>query len=248
MYKEVILHSLSKSNVNVFDEVITAIEYEFHKPVTNIQEMKFRQDKKRKGDIWEAFCKDWLLATGMYINVWLLQEYNQTFNINHSKQDNGIDIIAQTYIGEWYAIQCKYRSKGKVTWKSLSTFIALCERTGPVINGQVSIPGSWGKYIVMTNTTGVTHKLPKTAKDKSICRKTFQNTSRDHWLRMIDKDQGYKLMPPDLINNLQELKIATPSVPIKSLQLVVLRSEKSVSQPKDLDDLRKRRLAYFEKN
>jgi hypothetical protein len=238
MHRTVILQSLSKSNVNVFDEVVAAIEYEFNKPAVTIQEMKERVNKKTKGDIWEAFCKDWLLATGNYQNVWLLEEYNQIFTNNLSRQDNGIDIIAKTNTG-WQAIQCKYRNKGKVTWKSLSTFIALCERTGPPTNTEGHI--SWEKYVVMTNSTGITHKLPKTSKDKSICQKTFQNTTRDHWLRMIGKDHGNKLVPdpiPQLPSTITDI--------VKPLQLLVIRP--NTSQPKDLDELRQKRLARFEPN
>lgn len=220
MYRDIILHALSKSNVNVFDEVIAAIEYEFSRPARDIQEMKNRDNKKKKGDIWEAFCKDWLLATENYIKVWLLDEYNEEFHRTFlTKQDNGIDIIAQTNTG-LQSIQCKYKNRGKISWKTLSTFLALSERTGP-----------WEKYIVMTNSTGVTHKLPKTVKDKSICQKTFRNTTREHWLRMIGKDIGYQLIPE-----------------IKPLQLVVLKPDviNITTQPKDLDELRRRRLARFE--
>lgn len=237
MHRQVILSSLSKPNINIFGEVIAAIEYEFNKSASNIKEMKDRENKKKKGDIWENFCKDWLIASGKYIRVWLLNEYNNEFsppasivsnnetNITTisslydrlssekqrtfiSKQDNGIDIIAQTTDG-WHAIQCKYRKKGKVSWTSLSTFIALCERTGP-----------WDKYIVMTNSTGVTHKLPKTPKDKSICKGTFESTTRDHWLKMIGKDTGYKL---------------------NSVQPII-----HPNKTPDLDELRRLRLSRFE--
>ncbi|CAH6420293.1 Restriction endonuclease [uncultured virus] len=241
MHRNIILHALSKPNINVFDEVISAIEYEFNKPARDIKEMKDRANKKKKGDIWEQFCKDWLLGTGNYSQVWLLDEYNQEFHhivpkivpdktittikdIKHqeyiskqsgpmnrtfiSKQDNGIDIIAQTTTGQWFAIQCKYRNKGKVSWGTLSTFLALCHRTGP-----------WDKYIVMTNSTGITHKLPKTPKDKSICQTTFKNTTREHWLKMIGKDTGQRL-------------VQDPIIPIiKPLQLLVLNPGITPVQP-----------------
>lgn len=194
MHRNIIQSNLYKPNVNIFEEIIKGIEYEFSKPVSSISEMKERDNKKRKGDIWESFCKDWLLASGKYINVWLLNEYNDSFPHNNfiSKQDDGIDIIAQSSVG-WDAIQCKYRRKGKVTWKSLSTFIALCSRTGPPDD----IHHSWNKFIVMTNSHGISHKLPRTHQDKSICFSTFKNTKLDHWRRMV----GLNVSSPHIISS-----------------------------------------------
>jgi hypothetical protein len=181
MLKKTITRLLSVPDVNIFDGCIEAIEIEHGKPVTNLSDLKKREDKKKKGDVWELFCKDWLLASDKYKNVWLFQEWIRYCSEKQcstkglkSKQDNGIDIIAEVEDGTFVAIQCKYRKdKKKVTWNSLSTFIGLCERTGP-----------WDQYIVMTNGSGVTRKVPKSKKDKSICIGTFRGTPRIQWLKM----------------------------------------------------------------
>jgi hypothetical protein len=222
MHRNVISRYLSKSEVNIFDEIEREIEYEFNKPVSSIQDMKDRDNKKRKGDIWESFCKDWLMASGKYIHVWLLDEYNVDYpEAFMSRQDNGIDIIGQTNDG-WHAIQCKYRKqtarKVSVDWKSLSTFLAMCERT------RAHDKSMWQKYVVITNCPGVTRKLPRTSKDKSICRKSFQNTSRDHWLRMINKNTS------NILNQ-----------PITSLNII----RNLPSQSNNIDELREKRLKYF---
>lgn len=178
-----LLSTCSSENEKIFDGCIHAIEMEFGKPVTSMMDLKKREDKKAKGDIWERFCKDWLLASGKYVNVWLFQEWILYCELNKknakglkSKQDNGIDLIAQTESG-YVAVQCKYRqdSSKKVSWNGLSTFIGLCERTGP-----------WQQYIVMTNCRGVTRKIPKSKKDKSICIGTFRKTPRVQWLKMAE--------------------------------------------------------------
>lgn len=190
MHKPIISRALSKPNANVFDEIISSIEYEFTKPVTSITEMKERDNKKRKGDIWELFSRDWLLASDTYVNVWLLSDYISIYpNSFLTKQDNGIDLIGKTTNGMWHAIQCKYRSgKSRVDWKSLSTFIALCERSK-------SPDGTpWDKHVVVTNCASVTHKLPKTSKDKSICLRSLRNTKRDHWLKIINKENTHSLI------------------------------------------------------
>ena len=63
--------------------------------------------------------------------------------------------------------------KNVVTWKHLSTFYALVLRTGP-----------WAQYIVMTNCDYCRHMGKKTAKDVSICLKTFQNITQEQWVQM----------------------------------------------------------------
>jgi len=59
-------------------------------------------------------------------NVWLLREglpSNIKKKLNIPVADEGIDIIAQTYSGEFWAIQCKFKaSKEPPTMRELSTF------------------------------------------------------------------------------------------------------------------------------
>jgi len=62
-----------------------------------------------------------------------------------------------------------------VTWKALSTFYALCLRTGP-----------WEKYIVMTNCSYVRHQGKKSPKDVSICLKKLQGMTKTQWTAMCD--------------------------------------------------------------
>ena len=181
MLKKTITKLLSVANANIFDGCVEAIEIEHGRPVTNLCDLKKREDKKKKGDLWEVFCRDWLDASDKYKNVWLFQDWIQYCSEKQisskglqSKQDNGIDIIVELTNGKFGAVQCKYRKDMKrVTWNTLSTFIGLCERTGP-----------WEQYIVMTNGRGVTRKVPKSKKDKSICIGTFRTTSRTQWLKM----------------------------------------------------------------
>ena len=233
MHRSVISKTINTDR-NVFDAIVHAITMDFTKCVSNVKDMRERDSMKRKGDIWELFCKDWLLASGNYVAVYLLDQYNSQFGCV-TRQDNGIDILAQTTTG-WHAIQCKYRSKGYVTWKMLSTFIALCERTGP-----------WDKYIVMTNAKGVTHKLPRTPKDKSICYRTFASTPREHWMRIIGTDHQYRRLCDDTASlsstilsvpdqHSQPISKVLPSKPIKSKTKTTL----------SIEELRALRLQHFQ--
>lgn len=63
-------------------------------------------------------------------NVWLLRENNVPFEVkkylNLTNSDEGIDIVAETFKGEFWAIQCKFKSKNSPpTVKELSTFTNL---------------------------------------------------------------------------------------------------------------------------
>ena len=103
------------------------------------------------------------------------------------RKDMGIDLIAKR--GDLYsAIQCKYKKptgkKTSITWKALSTFYALCLRTGP-----------WEKYIVMTNCDYTRHVGNKTEKDISICLKSFQALTKEQWIQLCQLE-GQPLAEP----------------------------------------------------
>jgi hypothetical protein len=75
-----------------------------------------------------------------------------------------------------------------VTWKALSTFYALCLRTGP-----------WEKYIVMTNCSYVRHQGKKNAKDLSIGLKKLQSMTKSEWTAMCDLQEN--VMTEEKIEN-----------------------------------------------
>ena len=62
----------------------------------------------------------------------------------------------------------------RVSWKELSTFYALCTRTGP-----------WDKMIVMTTADCVGRQGKKSKQDKTYAFKGFESTSRTTWLKMV---------------------------------------------------------------
>jgi predicted helicase len=114
-------------------------------------------------------------------NVWLLKDVPDELlaKLSLKRPDVGIDIIAE-HQNKYYAVQCKYKKhvshkKNVVTWKQLSTFYALVLRTGP-----------WAQYIVMTNCDYCRHMGKKTAKDVSICLRTFQNITQEQWVQMCE--------------------------------------------------------------
>jgi hypothetical protein len=171
-----------KSPTNLFDEFIQECQRWYSQPAHTLQEMRTRDNKKVRGDIFEDFCVLYLKEVKGYQDVWLLEDLPEELltNLSLKRRDMGIDIIVR-HNGEWCAVQCKYktpRGEGKksyITWSALSTFYAMCLRTGP-----------WAKYIVMTNCDYTRHQGPKGPKDLSICLGTFKATTSEQWLKMCD--------------------------------------------------------------
>jgi hypothetical protein len=139
--------------------------------------MRTRDNKKIRGDIFEEFSVLYLRAAG-YENVWRLEDVPEDIltSLSLKRTDMGIDIVCQKG-GVFSAVQCKYKTptgrKMGITWKILSTFYALCMRSGP-----------WDKYIVMTNCNFVSHAGKKTEKDVSLSLHAFQSITQEQWLAM----------------------------------------------------------------
>lgn len=150
----------------------------YDKPVNSIHEMKQRENKKIRGDIFEEFCVLYLKHVKKYDEVYLLKDVDDELlnKLSLRRQDMGVDIVVKNG-NEYYAVQCKYRKyeikSTCVTWKQLSTFYGLCLRTGP-----------WNKYIVMTTANYVKREGRKTENDLSICFGTFNNLTSEDWLKM----------------------------------------------------------------
>jgi len=177
-----ILHQVFlRSPTNLFDEFILECQKWYSIPAHSLVEMRKRDNKKIRGDIFEEFCVLYLKHILNYDKVWRLPDVPDEIllKLNMKRRDMGIDIICENN-NIYTAVQCKYKkhtsykSKICVTWKELSTFYALCLKT------QIQ----WEKYIVMTNCDYVTHMGQKTEKDQSICIGTFRNISKDEWIKM----------------------------------------------------------------
>lgn len=89
--------------------------------------------EKQKGDLFEELVKAYLQLDPEYASklkhVWLGGEVPQAIarKLQLPTSDQGIDIIAETHGGEFWAIQCKYRqdTDHSLTWRDLSTFTGL---------------------------------------------------------------------------------------------------------------------------
>jgi hypothetical protein len=200
-----------KSPNNLFDEFLIECQKWYEAPAHSFSEMRMRDNKKVRGDIFEEFCVLYLKFVKRHKNVWLLKDVPDEIllKLNVARRDMGIDIIVETTEDKFVAVQCKYKKHTSVkqnilSWKSLSTFYALCLRTGP-----------WDKYIIMTNCVYTRHQGKKTKQDVSYCLKTLQNITKDEWLSMCKKS-GEKLGSEEISNvPTSILKTSKPAVPSK---------------------------------
>jgi len=176
--KKYIRSALSKSEGNIFENISDCFQTFYNRPCDNMIELK-KRTRNESGFIWEHFCVMYLRAKG-YGECWLLADTPQEIldKLGLSRVDMGIDIIIKHNNG-YFAVQAKWRSNNRkvskmsLTWNQLSTFYALCARTGP-----------WLKYIVITNCDYVRRQGKKFKMDQTIAKGSFMGCKRDIWCKM----------------------------------------------------------------
>lgn len=199
-----LLHSIFlKSPSNYWDAFEKECQKFYNEPAHSLTEMRTRDNKKIRGDIFEDFCVLYLSKVQKYDNVWRLEDVPSEVleKLSMKRQDFGIDILAEKN-GLYSAIQCKYKKQTTrsncITWKALSTFYALCLRCGP-----------FEKYIVMTNANSVRRMGERTSKDVSICLKTLQGISKEEWTSMcnIEAHQLAETVCPKTTEELRDARL-----------------------------------------
>jgi superfamily II DNA or RNA helicase len=89
--------------------------------------------EKQKGDFFEELVKAYLQLEPEYASklkhVWLYRDVPQAIakQLKLPATDQGIDLVAETNDGEFWAVQCKYRqdTDHSLTWREISTFTGL---------------------------------------------------------------------------------------------------------------------------
>lgn len=207
-----VLHTIFLRGVPIgstlFDEFIKECQKWYDQPAHSLTEMRTRNNKKIRGDIFEEFCVLYLKHVLGYSQVWRLEDVPDHVlgGLGLKRPDMGIDILCERN-GKYSAVQCKYKkhtgykSKTIVTWKQLSTFYALVLRTGP-----------WEKYIVMTNCDYVRHMGKKTPKDLSLCLRRFQCITQGEWTAMCEIEGRM----------VAEIDVAKPPLTVEELRAIRL--------------------------
>jgi hypothetical protein len=177
--KELIAKNMQTEN-NKFDFLMQEIEkYIEGATAHNMTELKEKaNNKKKKGDLFEAFCFLYMETVLNHEQVWFYKDFPKELKdqFDLTKNDFGIDLLSKKG-DHYYAIQCKYKKPQDkvqtISWRALSTFYAMVVKTGP-----------WLKHITMTNVNGCKHIGKKTEKDWSICIGTFRKIDHFMWLKM----------------------------------------------------------------
>ena len=135
---------------------------------------------KEKGDAFERLTQLYLLTKpeyrSLFKDVWLLDDLPSSTKRrlkNLPSRDEGIDLVAETYQGEFWAVQCKYKSdSGKsLTVKELSTFTSLAF---------VACKGSFSQALVA-------HSLSKPVKKRELIPNTTE-VGLQRWLELTGED------------------------------------------------------------
>ena len=90
------LHAiLLRSPPILFDEFMKDCQKEYDAPAHSLAEMRSRENKKKRGDIFEEFCQLYLLRVRNYTDVWLLDDLPAEVRaeLQLPQRDMGIDII-----------------------------------------------------------------------------------------------------------------------------------------------------------
>lgn len=161
---------------NIFKSFVVELN-DFYKPTSIKTKNEYT---KSVGDAWEDFsCL--FLSKIMGWEVFKLKECNDDIlkRLRLKKRDVGIDLVA-VYKGEYIAVQCKYRKNfQKLSWRDISTFDALCSRTGP-----------WYKQVVITTSSWLQREGQWTEKDLFIGKKKFESLTKFDWLKLLNLDSG----------------------------------------------------------
>jgi superfamily II DNA or RNA helicase len=135
--------------------------------------------EKEKGDIFEQLTYLILVTRPEYAsvlkNVWLQgQQMPQKVRdrINLPNTDLGIDLVAETIRGEFWAIQCKFKGQNQTpTYKEISTFSYLANT-----------------YCKSISLAVLVHTGEKGVKKKSLLGENYTEIGLDFWLNITQED------------------------------------------------------------
>ena len=165
-------------------DIVKICESIYDAPAHTMADLR-RRSRKRTGDAFEEFCKMYLTSVASMAEVWLLEEVPQEVldELKMSRRDMGIDLIARDRGGNYHAIQAKFRRRKSkrvgLPWRELSTFYALCARTGP-----------FAKHVVFTTADYVRRAgTSSTPQDRTIAIGTLRGITHFQWLAMLGEEE-----------------------------------------------------------
>lgn len=121
---------------------------------------KFRAEsftQKDKGTQFERLMRSWLLSDPRYSNltdVWMWEDFPS--KADFGGKDTGIDLVARTDTGDYWAIQCKcYKEDATIDKPAVDSFLATSSRTFKDVDTLQTTSFSNRLWISTTNKWGV---------------------------------------------------------------------------------------------
>ena len=103
--------------------------------------------ERDKGDRFERLMQAFLQTVpwyeGKFQHVWLWREF--PYKENLGGKDTGIDLVAQTVEGDFWAIQCKcYDEKAKIDKPAVDSFLATSSSSSTINTRRLLLPCASG--------------------------------------------------------------------------------------------------------
>ena len=138
--------------------------------------------QKQKGDLFEHLVKAYLLLEPEYASklkhVWLSREVPLAIarKLKLPATDQGIDLVAETNDGEFWAVQCKYRQETdhSLTWREISTFTGLA----------FGVCRGFAFGIIASTTERITHVLKDQERIGFCALDVWQGLDTDFFARL----------------------------------------------------------------
>lgn len=139
-------------------------------------------EKHEKGELFEKLSELILQTKPIYKskfkNIWITRngidlKVKQYLNLPETGANAvGIDLIAETYIGTYYTIQCKYKgANGSPTYADISTFLDISRSHCKNISGLI---------LMHTGTNGI--------KKTALLPDSFTQIGLDFWSQLTEED------------------------------------------------------------
>lgn len=158
---------------------------------------KFRAEsftEKDKGTQFERLMKSWLLTDPRYTqltNVWLWEEFPSRKDFGG--KDIGIDLVAKTELGDYWAIQCKcYKETAVIDKPAVDSFLATSSKTFLDVDTLQTTKFSARLWISTTDKWGPTAEEALRNQDPPVNRVGLVDldTSPVEWEKLLQGLEG----------------------------------------------------------
>ena len=164
---------------------------------------KFRTEsftEKGKGSQFERLMRSWLLSDPRYSNltdVWMWEDFPGKKDFGG--KDTGIDLVAHTDTGDYWAIQCKcYKEDATIDKPAVDSFLATSSRTFKDVDTLQTTSFARRVWISTTNHWGINAEEAIQNQNPPVNRVSLvdlQNSPVD-WQSLLDGLKGKDAMLP----------------------------------------------------